>query len=88
MQSILIKNFRNKKVLITGHTGFKGSWLAMWLNILGARVVGVSNNFPSSPNHYKLLNLNKKILSKNLDIRNLEVLKNLLKNINQILSFI
>ena len=75
MQSILIKNFKNKKVLITGHTGFKGSWLTMWLNILGAKVVGISNNFPSSPNHYKLLNLNKKILSKNLDIRNLEVLK-------------
>ena len=66
MQSILIKNFKNKKVLITGHTGFKGSWLTMWLNILGARVAGISNNFPSFPNHYKLLNLNKKILSKNL----------------------
>lgn len=79
MQSILIKNFRNKKVLITGHTGFKGSWLAMWLNILGARVAGISNNFPSTPNHYKLLNLNKKIVSKNLDIRNLENLKKFIK---------
>jgi CDP-glucose 4,6-dehydratase len=79
MQSILIKNFKNKKVLITGHTGFKGSWLTMWLNILGARVAGISNNFPSSQNHYKLLNLNKKILSKNLDIRNLESLKKFIK---------
>ena len=79
MHSILIKNFKNKKVLITGHTGFKGSWLAMWLNILGARVVGISNNFPSSPNHYKLLNLNKKILSKNLDIRNSKVLKRFIR---------
>jgi CDP-glucose 4,6-dehydratase len=40
MQSILIRNFKNKKVLITGHTGFKGSWLTMWLQILGARVAG------------------------------------------------
>jgi CDP-glucose 4,6-dehydratase len=79
MHSILIKNFKNKKVLITGHTGFKGSWLAMWLNILGARVVGISNNFPSSPNHYKLLNLDKKVLSKNLDIRNLQALKKFIK---------
>ena len=71
--------FKNKKVLITGHTGFKGSWLTMWLNILGARVIGISNNFPSSPNHYKLLNLDKKILSKNLDIRNLESLKQFIK---------
>ena len=69
----------NKKVLITGHTGFKGSWLTMWLNILGARVAGISNNFPSFPNHYESLNLNKKILSKNLDIRNLESLKKFIK---------
>lgn len=79
MQTILIKNFKNKKVLITGHTGFKGSWLTMWLTILGARVVGISNSFPSSPNHYKLLNLNEKILSKNLDIRNLIALKKFIK---------
>jgi CDP-glucose 4,6-dehydratase len=79
MRSILIKNFKNKKVLITGHTGFKGSWLTMWLTILGAKVVGISNNYPSSPNHYKLLNLNKKILSKNLDIRNLGALKKFIK---------
>ena len=79
MKSVLIKNFKNKKVLITGHTGFKGSWLTMWLNILGARIVGISNNFPSSPNHYKLLNLNKKILSKNLDIRNLKSLVKFIK---------
>jgi len=71
--------FRGKKVLITGHTGFKGSWLTMWLNIFGARVAGISNNFPSSPNHYKLLNLNKKILNKNLDIRNLGNLKKFVK---------
>ena len=50
-----------------------------WLNILGARVAGISNNFPSTPNHYKLLNLNKKIVSKNLDIRNLENLKKFIK---------
>jgi CDP-glucose 4,6-dehydratase len=71
--------FRGKKVLITGHTGFKGSWLTMWLNILGASVAGISNSFPSSPSHYKLLNLNKKILSKKLDIRNLNTLKNFIK---------
>jgi CDP-glucose 4,6-dehydratase len=51
----------------------------MWLNILGAKVVGISNNFHSSLNHYKLLNLNKKILSKNLDIRNLVYLKKFIK---------
>jgi CDP-glucose 4,6-dehydratase len=71
--------FSGKKVLITGHTGFKGSWLTIWLNILGAKVAGISNSFPSFLNHYKLLNLNKKILSKNLDIRNLKNLKKFIK---------
>ena len=39
MHSILVKNFKNKKNLITGHTGFKGSWLAMSLNILNKRAI-------------------------------------------------
>ena len=34
-----LKYFRNKKVLITGHTGFKGSWLVYWLNLYGAKIV-------------------------------------------------
>ena len=34
--------FKNKKVLITGHNGFKGTWLCVWLNLLGAKLVGVS----------------------------------------------
>ena len=76
---ILKKNFKGKKVLITGHTGFKGSWLTVWLNILGAKVIGVSYNFPSLPNHYQLLNLSQKIFNKNLDIRNLNLLKEFIK---------
>jgi CDP-glucose 4,6-dehydratase len=77
--NLLSQTFSNKKVLITGHTGFKGSWLSTWLEILGAKVLGISNNFPSNPSHYKLLNLNKKIISKNLDIRNLKTLKKFIK---------
>ena len=49
--------FRNKKVLITGHTGFKGSWLALWLKLLGAEVIGYSLNPPTEPSHFSLLNL-------------------------------
>ena len=37
------KFFKNKKVLITGHTGFKGSWLAFWLHNLGSKVYGYSD---------------------------------------------
>lgn len=38
-----------KRVLVTGHTGFKGAWLSLWLNLLGARVVGFSDGIPTDP---------------------------------------
>jgi CDP-glucose 4,6-dehydratase len=50
-------NFEGKRVLVTGHTGFKGSWLVLWLKMLGADVIGYSLNPPSEPNHFSLLDL-------------------------------
>jgi len=50
--------YKNKRVFITGHTGFKGSWLAFWLKQLGAKVYGYSLEPPIKCNHYRLLNLN------------------------------
>ena len=41
--------YRNKRVMITGHTGFKGSWLTLWLNMLGAKVLGYSIGLPTNP---------------------------------------
>ena len=55
-----IKYFKNKKVLVTGHTGFKGSWLSKWLSLLGADLHAVSLDIPTSPSHYELLNINFK----------------------------
>lgn len=49
--------YKEKKVLITGHTGFKGSWLSLWLSKLGAHVIGYSVDIPTQPSHFKLLNL-------------------------------
>jgi CDP-glucose 4,6-dehydratase len=46
--------FRGKRVLITGHTGFKGSWLALWLHQLGAQVYGYSLPPPTTPSNYTL----------------------------------
>ncbi len=46
--------FKNKSVLVTGHTGFKGSWLALWLDALGAKVCGYSLPAPKSPNNFRL----------------------------------
>lgn len=55
--------YKGKKVLVTGHTGFKGSWLAYWLWTMGAGVVGVGKEPHTHPNHYALLELEKKFES-------------------------
>lgn len=57
MHKLFNNIFDNKRVLVTGHTGFKGSWLTFWLQKLGATVLGYSNNLPTNPNHYELLRL-------------------------------
>ncbi len=62
------KNFKNKKVLVTGHTGFKGSWLSQWLVDLGAEVTGLSIDTPSSPCHFDVLDLNRRLTDIRLDI--------------------
>ena len=67
--------FLNKKVLITGHTGFKGSWLCLWLHLIGAKVIGVSKGIPTKPSHYEKLKIKNKIADIRLDIRNLRKLK-------------
>ena len=71
--------FRNKKILITGHTGFKGSWLCSWMVKLGGKVTGISNGVPSSPSHFDYLNLKKKIKSHTTDIRDYRKLNKIIK---------
>lgn len=63
--------YQNKKVLITGNTGFKGSWLTAWLLNLGADVVGVSKDIPTKPSMFEELNLKEKIKFYQEDIRDL-----------------
>ncbi|GAB3912138.1 CDP-glucose 4,6-dehydratase [Larkinella knui] len=65
--------YRNKIVLITGNTGFKGSWLAYWLHQLGAHVVGYALPAPTVPNHWGLLDV--PISSQTGDIRDLNTLQ-------------
>jgi CDP-glucose 4,6-dehydratase len=52
--------YKGKKVLITGNTGFKGSWLTVWLLKLGAKVYGLSKDIPTKPSMFEELDLNKK----------------------------
>ncbi|MFA5216254.1 CDP-glucose 4,6-dehydratase [Sulfuricurvum sp.] len=64
--------YRGKTVLVTGHTGFKGSWLSVWLHRMGAKVIGYSLEAPTTPSHFELLHLD--IISVIGDIRDLDAL--------------
>jgi CDP-glucose 4,6-dehydratase len=54
---MLSQIFRNKSVLVTGHTGFKGAWLCLWLHRMGAKVTGLSLVPPTTPNHFTEANV-------------------------------
>jgi len=60
----------DKRILLTGHSGFKGSWLSLWLSILGAKVTGVSLPPVTTPDLGSLINLDERVESKYADIRN------------------
>lgn len=62
--------YKNKKVLITGHTGFKGAWLVTWLSMMGADIVGISEKVPTDPSLFELLNIEERITHYFEDIRN------------------
>jgi CDP-glucose 4,6-dehydratase len=66
--------YKNKKVLITGHTGFKGSWLTTWLLNLGAEIIGISKDVPTIPAMFQVLELEEKIQHHLIDIRDIESL--------------
>ncbi len=77
--------YDNTRVLITGHTGFKGSWLALWLSQMDARIFGYSLPPPTEPNHSNLLETGiKSIIG---DIRDVEKLKQALKEIQPEIVF-
>ncbi len=75
--NFLNESFKNKKVVVTGHTGFKGSWLSIWLHSLGADVFGISSDIPSIPSHFMETNVGAIIKDYRLDINDSEKLKNL-----------
>lgn len=79
--NIIKKNFFKKRVLIIGHTGFKGSWLSLWLQMHGAKVIGISNDIPTKPSNYKVSQVNNYLKNIELDIRNLSKLKKTIKKL-------
>ncbi len=71
----MFKNiFKDAKVLITGHTGFKGSWLTLWLRQLGAKIHGISIDVPSQPCHFFAAKISEKVGDNRLDICDEEAL--------------
>lgn len=74
--------YKGKKVLITGHTGFKGSWLTVWLLKLGAKICGVSDSIPTNPSMFEKLALQNKIESHFCDIRDIHQFSKILKEFN------
>jgi CDP-glucose 4,6-dehydratase len=76
MTKIMFDNiYKNKRVLVTGNTGFKGSWLTVWLLKLGAKVFGISKDIPTKPSMFKELGLEKRIVHHKKDIRDLDSVK-------------
>jgi CDP-glucose 4,6-dehydratase len=86
-QSILVKSssysllapinfnfYSGKNVVVTGHTGFKGSWLTAWLKLLGANVTGISLDPPSRPSHFETASIRDGILDLRVDIRDANVI--------------
>ncbi|HWB69166.1 MAG TPA: GDP-mannose 4,6-dehydratase, partial [Solirubrobacterales bacterium] len=63
-----------RRVLLTGHTGFKGAWLSLWLQSLGARVTGFSNDVPTQPSLYELARVEEGMESVRGDVRDADAL--------------
>lgn len=64
-----------RRVLVTGHTGFKGGWLTLWLTSMGAEVVGVSNGQPTEPSLFEVARIAQDVASVEADVRDLDALE-------------
>lgn len=67
--------YKGKKVLLTGHTGFKGSWLCMILKEFGAKVIGASLEPPTTPSLFEIAGISEMVTSYTVDVRNFELLR-------------
>ena len=70
MKNLFGGYYKDKVVFLTGHTGFQGTWLSLWLTLLGAKVIGYSLKPPTSPSLFNILNMKKIVTSKISNINN------------------
>jgi CDP-glucose 4,6-dehydratase len=68
LQSMLQDFYKGRRVLVTGHTGFKGSWLGVWLHLLGADVMGAALDPPGEPSMFRALRMDELVQSRRVDI--------------------
>jgi len=76
-----LNSFNGKKILITGHTGFKGSWLCVWLTYLGAKVVGASIDIPSNPSNFSSSFIGNVIEDHRIDVRDINAMRLLVERV-------
>ena len=74
-----MNNYKNKTVIITGHTGFKGSWLSIYLKSLGSNIIGVSKDIPYNPSNFEASNLKSILNDQRIDILDYKRLNSLFK---------
>ena len=77
--------YRNRRVLLTGHSGFKGSWLSLWLQEMGAEVVGLALTPETDPSHWSLLGLSME--THEVDIRNFTAVREVVRRIQPEIVF-
>ena len=75
LEGLVTMFWQGRRVFLTGHTGFKGAWLSLWLNLLGADVTGYALKPPTSPNLYDLAGVGDTVHSHIADIRDPEALE-------------
>ena len=88
LNNSFLNNYKNLKVLITGTTGFKGAWLAFWLQKLGAKVNGISLKPEKNSILFKNFQLERKINQYFININDFNKIDNVVRKLNQILYFI
>jgi CDP-glucose 4,6-dehydratase len=71
--------WRGRRVLVTGHTGFKGAWLSLWLQSLGAELTGIAAGTPSSPSLYELTAVGSNMREHSLDVRDASAIREALR---------
>ncbi|XOV91173.1 MAG: CDP-glucose 4,6-dehydratase [Bacteroidota bacterium] len=87
MTEVLLRSFQGKRVLVTGDTGFKGSWLAIWLKLLGGKVFGYALPPLTKRDNYVVTKLSEKIDHQDGDIRDRQALKQYMDSVKPDIVF-